>query len=47
MPEPSDYEQWLEETGNEDSEETRGWYDCPDDQRSQYIEEHPDWWENY
>ena len=42
-----DYEEWLEETGLEDTEENHGWFDCPDDERSSYIEEHSDWWKNF
>lgn len=41
------YQDWLEESDLEDSEEVRGWYDCPEDERAQYIEEHRDWWETF
>ena len=41
------YEGWLEETGSEDSEETRGWYDCPEGQEADYIEDHQDWWNSF
>lgn len=39
-----DYEAWLEETGTEDSEEARGWYDCPDGEQHDYIMSHQAWW---
>ncbi len=29
-----DYQDWLEETGNEDTDENRGWYECPEDERA-------------
>lgn len=45
--EPEDYEEWLEITELEDTEENRGWYDCLEEDRSQYINDHPDWWEKF
>lgn len=42
-----DYEDWLEKSGLEDTEENRGWYDCDEDDRYQYIQDHPDWWDNF
>lgn len=44
---PDDYDDWLEETGLEDTEENKGWYDCPDEDRHQYIKDNPDWWSNF
>lgn len=41
------YESWLDTCGLEDTEENRGWYDCPEDQEGQYIEDHQDWWNNF
>lgn len=41
-----DYEGWLGLTGIEDTKESRGWYDCPDDSKSEYIRDHQDWWDN-
>jgi len=43
----NDYQDWLKETGNEDTDENRGWYECPEDERADYIEEHSEWWSNY
>lgn len=42
-----DYNEWLEITGAEDSEETRGWYDCPEGEKNAYIENHKEWWDNF
>ncbi|MCM1124643.1 MAG: hypothetical protein NC416_18870 [Eubacterium sp.] len=42
----NDYNAWLEATDLEDSEETRGWYDCPEGEESDYIDNHQDWWDN-
>lgn len=41
------YYEWLEDTCLEDTEENRGWFECPDDDRADYIDEHSDWWENF
>lgn len=41
------YEEWLELSGAEDSEETRGWYDCPEGEEYSYIQDHPEWWEKF
>lgn len=41
------YEEWLELSGAEDSEETRGWYDCPEGGEDDYINEHQEWWNNF
>ena len=41
------YVEWLEFTGNEDTEETRGWFDCPEEERADYIRNHQEWWSNY
>jgi len=45
--EPESYEEWLELSGIEDTEEARGWYECEEGDRAQYIEDHKDWWENW
>ena len=42
----NDYETWLEDSGLDDTAENRGWYDCPEDDRSDYIENNRDWWDN-
>ncbi len=42
-----DYEEWLELAEVEDSEETRGWYNCPEDEKADYIRNHQEWWDNY
>lgn len=42
-----DYNEWLEIAEVEDSEETRGWYDCPEGEEADYIENHQEWWDNY
>ncbi len=42
-----DYDDWLNETGLDDTEENKGWFNCPDDDRADYIENHSDWWENF
>jgi hypothetical protein len=43
---PNDYENWLEDSGLDDTPENRGWYDCPLEESSEYIKDHPDWWNN-
>ncbi len=42
-----EYEEWLEETGLDDTKENQGWYDCPDDEKADYIRDNPEWWENF
>lgn len=42
----SGYEDWLKETDHEDTELNRGWYECPEEERYEYIQEHEDWWED-
>lgn len=48
-PKPTDdnYKDWLEETGLQDTTENRGWFECSDEDRSTYINEHPDWWKDF
>lgn len=41
------YEEWLVLAETEDSEETRGWYDCPLEKSADYIAEHSEWWKNF
>lgn len=41
------YEEWLEETGVDDTEENKGWYDCPEEDRYEYIIDNQEWWENF
>lgn len=42
-----DYEEWLEVTELEDTEENRGWFECPEEDRYKYIKEHNDWWNKF
>jgi hypothetical protein len=42
-----DYLEWLDETGLEDTDDNRGWFECPEDERANYISEHPDWWSDF
>lgn len=42
-----DYEEWLEETGLEDTAENQGWYECPEEDRAEYIRDNADWWQNF
>lgn len=42
-----DYNDWLNETGLTDTEENKGWFDCPDEDRAGYIRTHTDWWETF
>lgn len=44
---PTDYEEWLENANLEDTEENRGWYDCPEEDRYQYIQDHQEWWNDF
>lgn len=37
----SDYNEWLEEICEEDTPEISGWFNCEDNERSQYLEDHP------
>jgi len=37
-----DYEKWLEEIGEEDSELLREWYELDDKDRYDWLENHPD-----
>lgn len=41
------YKEWLEETGLDDTDENKGWYDCPEEDRAGYISDNQDWWENF
>lgn len=45
--ENDDYQDWLDETGLEDTSENKGWYDCEEDERYDYIQNNPDWWEKF
>ncbi len=42
-----DYKEWLKETGLDDTKENKGWYDCPEEEKADYIKNNPDWWENF
>lgn len=42
-----EYEDWLRETDIEDSEEAREWFDCPEEDRAQWIDDHEEWWNNW
>lgn len=44
---PNDYQRWLEEADVEDTKENKGWYDCPDEDKSDYIRDNPEWWKNF
>lgn len=44
---PNDYEGWLEETGLDDTEENKGWYESSDEDRADYIRDNPEWWSNF
>lgn len=37
------YDQWLKDTDGKDTKLNREWYDCPDDERSDFLKEHKDW----
>ena len=39
---PKNYEEWLEIIEEDDTPENREWYDLPDDERSDWLEDHPD-----
>lgn len=45
--EPNNYEEWLELSGLDDTDENRGWYECPEEDRHDYIENNRDWWESF
>lgn len=38
----TDYEKWLEEIGEEDSDLLREWYELDDKDRYEWLENHPD-----
>lgn len=40
------YEKWLKQAGKKDTKLNRGWYNCPEEKRSEYIKEHKSWWKN-
>ncbi len=40
------YEKWLKETNKKDTKLNYGWYNCPEEKRSEYIKEHKSWWKN-
>lgn len=33
------YEKWLKETNKKDTKLNYGWYNCPEEKRSEYIKE--------
>jgi hypothetical protein len=35
------YEEWLEQTDQDDTQNARDWYNCPDEDREQWMENHP------
>lgn len=45
--EPNSYEEWLELSGLDDTDENRGWYECPEEDRYDYIENNREWWESF
>lgn len=36
------YDEWLNDIGEEDTSEIRGWFYCEENERAQYLEDHPD-----
>ncbi len=42
------YNDWLEASGAQDSDETYGYWSCDsDEETSRYIHDHADWWEEF
>lgn len=41
------YQNWLNESGVDDTPENRGWYDSKEEDRHQYIQDNPDWWKKF
>ena len=37
-----DYQEWLVEICEEENDANRGWFFCDEDERSNYLEEHPE-----
>lgn len=37
-----DYEQWLKDTDGKDSKLNREWYNCPDEERADFMKDHKD-----
>lgn len=42
-----EYEEWLKETGLDDTEENKGWFNCPEEDRADYIRNNSEWWNNF
>ena len=38
----SSYDEWLDNADLEDTEEAKEWYECPDEDRAEWLEHHPD-----
>jgi len=38
----SNYEEWLEQIGEDDSELLREWYELDDSERAEWLENHPE-----
>ena len=38
----SDYNKWLDEIEEHDTEENREWYNLEDNERADWLKEHPD-----
>ena len=43
--EPENYEEWLDASDSEDTPTNRAWYDCPDEERYDFIKNHKSWWD--
>lgn len=42
-----EYREWLEKAEVEDSKEARGWFECPEAEGTQYIQDHQEWWNEF
>lgn len=41
------YEQWLKDSGKENSKLNKEWFYCPEERRAEFIKKHKTWWENF
>lgn len=41
------YEQWLKDSGKENSKLNKEWFYCPEEKRAEFIKKHKTWWENF
>lgn len=37
----------VKRTGLDDTEENKGWFNCPEEDRADYIKNNPEWWNNF